>query len=591
MRKRSKGKIAGMPKNGRTTNMLPRQVSVVIPAYNEEESILAVLSETDLALKEIGVEYEIIVVNDGSTDGTRKALSKAKAGLPSLITIDLPENLGKGNAFRRGFQASRYDLVCCLDADLDLHPEQIGALIRRMAETDADIVIGSKRHPDSVLNYPTSRKIYSSCYYLLISALFRLPLKDTQTGLKLYRREVLETVLPRLVSMQYVLDLELLAVANRMGYRIAEIPVTLSFQREFGRIRFSDVRGIIVDTMSIFYRFYVLGYYGSPLKDVKADEPRVSIVVPTREIDPMVKECVSKCLELNYSNFDIQLVPDEPTEYEGLPEGSAVIASGAVGPSFKRNLAVENSNAEIIAFIDGDAYPAYDWLKHAVAYFDDEGVASIGGPAVTPPSDNRRQQASGAVYSASLVSWSTKFRYRPHAFREIDDHPTVNLLVRKSDFEKAGGFSEEYWPGEDTELCLRLVHQLKKRILYVPNVLVYHHRRPLFRGHLRQVYAYAQHRGFFVRKHPENSRHLQYFVPSLFVIGLVAGGIASLFSTPVLWVYFTVLLFYLALVLLSSIKTLDPLTNLLVIPGIISTHIVYGIGFIKGLLSRKMKMQ
>jgi glycosyltransferase involved in cell wall biosynthesis len=549
------------------------------------------VSETDRAMRVLGVDFEIIIVDDGSTDNTPRETARARAEFDNVKVVRLPENRGKGNAFKRGFQASSMEVVCSLDADLDVHPYQVGRLKEEMERTGADVVVGSKRHPRSELDYPNIRKFYSTIYYVLIFLLFRLPVKDTQTGIKLFRREVLARALPRLVSMQYVLDLELLLVANHMEYKIAEAPVKISFQREFGRITWTDIRGIIVDTMSIFYRFYILGYYDSPLKPVVPYEPRVSIVIPTREIDPMVVECVRKCHELNYSNFDIQLVPDEDADIELLPPGSALIPSGPVGPAIKRNLAVENSSADIIAFIDGDAYPDYDWLKYAAPYFEDENVAAVGGPAATPSSDNRRQLASGAIFSASLISGSTKYRYRPHAFRKVEDYPTVNLLVRREDFNAVGGFHEEYWPGEDTVLCLKLTKDREKEILYVPNVLVYHHRRAVYRPHLRQVYAYAVHRGFFVKKFPETSRQLQYFVPSLFVTGIALGLALSFFNRPFMWAYIGVVAFYLLLTLLSSVKTLFVLINALIFPGIVATHFTYGIGFIKGLLSRKMKEQ
>jgi glycosyltransferase involved in cell wall biosynthesis len=566
-------------------------LSLVLPAYNEAGVIYEAVREAARAMEALGRSYEIVVVDDGSTDETPGEIDRAVSGLSGVKVVTIPENTGKGNALKRGFQASTGQLVCFLDSDLDIHPYQVQNLLSEMDRTGADVVIGSKRHPRSRLEYPRIRRFYSSVYYYLIFMLFRLPVKDTQTGIKLFRREVLASVFPRMVSMQYVLDLELLLIASHMGYRIVEAPVRISFQRQYARIASADIRGIIADTMSLFYRFYVLGYYGSPLKSVVDPEPRVSIVIPTRDIDPMVSECVRRCSELNYSNFDIKLVPDSPADIELPQRASRVIPSGPIGPAEKRNMGAADSDAEIIAFIDGDAYPDHDWLKNAVPYFDDEGVTAVGGPAVTPAGDSRRQQASGMVYSAMMVSGSTTYRYRPHAYRVVNDYPTSNLLVRHSDFDSVGGFDEQFWPGEDTVLCLKLTRDLNKRIEYVPNVVVNHHRRPVFLAHLRQVYSYALHRGFFVRKFPETSRRFQYFVPSLFVLFLVGGLIASLLNTVVMLAYLSLLGLYLLLTVVSSIKGLDPLTVLLVVPGIPLSHVTYGVGFIIGLLSRRMREQ
>ncbi|MCG2796577.1 MAG: glycosyltransferase [Actinomycetia bacterium] len=566
-------------------------LSLIIPAYNEADTVYRTASEAARVLEELGLEHEIILVDDGSDDDTPLEIQRAARDFGSITPVLLPENQGKGNALKRGFQASGKELVCFLDADLDLHPSQVKNLLHWMKDTDADIVIGSKRHPDSQLKYPLIRKFYSTVYYLLIWLLFRLPIKDTQTGIKLFRREVLTRAFPRIVSKKYALDLELMVVAHNMGYRISEAPINLSFQREYGRIKWFDIRWIIVDTMAIFYRLYFLRYYNSPLKPVVPEEPRISIVIPTREVDPMAEECLRKCHELNYSNFDIKLIPDSKATVEPAPSGSAVIPSGPVGPAAKRNMGAAASDAEVIAFIDSDAWPDFNWLKNVVPYFEDETVAAVGGPAVTPANDSRRRQVSGMVYSASMVSGSTTYRYTSHALREVDDCPTCNLLVRRSDFEAVGGFGEEFWPGEDTVLCLKLTRELGKKILYVPNVTVYHHRRAVFRPHMKQVYSYAMHRGFFVRKFPETSRRLQYFVPSLFVMALVAGLVAAFFNQVALFAYLSVLSLYVLLTALSSIKSLDVLTNLLVFPGIIITHITYGIGFLRGLLARRMKEQ
>lgn len=566
-------------------------VSILIPAYNEASSILEMVRETVRAMDELALDYEIIVIDDGSSDETPESIARATRDFTHVRSVRLPENTGKGNALKRGFQASGKELVCFLDADLDIHPFQVRSLLDEMTRTGADVVIGSKRHPLSKVEYPRIRQFYSTIYYYLILVLFHLPIKDSQTGIKLFKREVLERAFPRIVSMQYVMDLELLLVANYLGYKIATAPVRISYQREYGRINWMDIRNVVVDTMSIFYRFYILGYYGSPLKPVSPNEPKVSIVIPTMTIDPMVEESVRKCNELNYSNFDIKIVTDCPEVLALHQEGSRIIASGPIGPAEKRNIGAADSDAEIIALIDGDAYPDYDWLKNAIAYFEDDEVVAVGGPAVTPPGDNRRQLASGMVYSASLVSGATRYRYRPHAFKKVDDYPTCNLLVRKSDFDAVGGFDEEYYPGEDTVLCLKLTRELGKQILYVPNVLVYHHRRALFMPHMKQIHSYAVHRGFFVKKFPETSMRIQYFVPSIFTIAFVAAFIGSFFSNWILLPFLSVMSLYLLLAMISSVKSLEILTNILVFPGIIATHFTYGIGFLRGLFSRRMKEQ
>lgn len=564
-------------------------ISLIIPAHNEGNIIHRMVVEAVQVLDELDRDYEIIIVDDGSTDDTPGEIARVTSEFENIKAVTLTENQGKGNALRRGFEACKYGLVLFLDADLDLHPSNIRFLLAEMEKTGADIIIGSKRHPDSRLNYPWHRRLYSSIYYLLVLILFRLPIKDTQTGVKVFRREVLTRSFPRLVCKRYTLDLELLAVTHSMGYSVSEAPIELTFQREFGRIKLADVRNIIVDTLAIFYRLYILRYYESPLLPAVDIQPKISVVIPTRVLDPLTVECISKCNELNYSNFDIKLIIDYLVEAQMEHTGSRVIPSGPVGPAVKRNMGINDSNAEIVAFIDSDAWPEHDWLRNAVPYFKDDNVAAVCGPAVTPFKDNRKQLVSGLIYSSHLVSGNTTYRYTYHALRDVDDYPSCNLFVRRSDLINAGGFPEEYWPGEDTVLCLKLTKELGKRIIYVPNVVVNHHRRPIYRSHLRQVYSYGLHRGFFVRKFPETSRRLKYFVPSLFVLSLLVGLGLSFIDPVVLYAYLTFVGLYLMSALLSSVKSLNVLDNLLVFPGIIATNVTYGIAFMIGLCLRRIE--
>jgi len=315
-------------------------------------------------------------------------------------------------------------------------------------------------------------------------------------------------------------------------------------------------------------------------------ERSVSIVIPLKAPNRNLDECLKHCLELDYTEYEILVLPDKIAELDYLRV--KVIASGAIGPSEKRDLALKYACGEIIAFIDDDAYPARDWLKNAVKYFDDPEVAAVGGPAVTPDNDSFMQKASGYVLSSVMGGGSYTYRYIPGAVREVDDYPTCNLLVRKSIMEKIGGFDNKFWPGEDTILCLEITKKEGKKIIYAPDVLVYHHRRFLFRSHLKQIWSYAVHRGYFVKRFPETSLRLTYFLPSLFVIGLAAGGVLSFFSGTVRLIYILVIVLYLMAALASGFKTGNPLMAVVVAAGIALTHIYYGIGFGLGLARRDL---
>jgi len=316
-------------------------------------------------------------------------------------------------------------------------------------------------------------------------------------------------------------------------------------------------------------------------------EKAVSIVVPLKAPNKNLEECLEHCLKLDYADYEILVLPDEPARLD-YPK-TRVIPSGALGPSEKRDLALKYAQGEILAFIDDDAYPAREWLRNASKYFDDPEVAAVGGPAVTPDNDGFMQKASGYVLSSFMGGGSYTFRYIPGEVREVDDYPTCNLLVRKSIMEKLGGFDNKFWPGEDTILCLEITKKEGKKIIYAPDVLVYHHRRTLFRQHLRQIWSYAVHRGYFVKKFPETSLRLSYFLPSLFVVGVVAGLGLSLRYELIRFIYVPILVAYLLAALATGLKTRDIRMALTVAAGIAVTHIYYGIGFILGLATSNLE--
>jgi hypothetical protein len=239
-------------------------------------------------------------------------------------------------------------------------------------------------------------------------------------------------------------------------------------------------------------------------------------------------------------------------------------------------------------------------LKNAVGHFTDEKVAAVCGPGVTPPNDSVGQKVSGWVQASRLGGGNYTYRFLPQKKREVDDYPSMNFLVRKSDFEKVGGFDSHFWPGEDTKLCHDLVYGRQKKIIYDPAVLVYHHRRGLWRPHLKQIGGYGLHRGHFACILPKTSRCLSYFIPVLFALGffsgppliLVARWRVPVLTTVLLWFYLLSLAFYGSWLFVTAIWVFRQSRNfrvaLLTVPGIFLTHIWYGLRFVQGFFSRKL---
>jgi glycosyltransferase involved in cell wall biosynthesis len=240
-------------------------LSVLMPAYNEAHSIAENVCETVETMRALGIDFEVVVIDDGSKDGTHAAAGNAIRAWPDHVrVVRCTRNEGKGNALICGACYSRGEHIAFLDADMDLHPEQLAGFFDVMERFDADVVIGSKFHPDSKVDYPPLRRIYSFFYYMLVRTLFGLPVRDTQTGIKLFKRSVLERVLPRILVKRFAFDLELLANAHHFGYRIVEAPVTVNFKRVCSRLRFDAVWNVFVDTLAIFYRMRILRYYDHP---------------------------------------------------------------------------------------------------------------------------------------------------------------------------------------------------------------------------------------------------------------------------------------------------------------------------------------
>ncbi|MCC7519051.1 MAG: glycosyltransferase [Verrucomicrobiae bacterium] len=236
-------------------------ISVILPAWNEAARIGAMIVRTRRHLATVTAAFEILVVDDGSADGTAEAAEAARAAAPELHVVRLQSNQGKGEALRRGFAASRGRYVVFLDADMDLPPEQIGRLLESLRAEGADAVIGSKWHPRSQVDYPWHRRVVSLVYFTLTRILFGLPVRDTQTGIKIFRREALARAMPRMLVKAYAYDLELLVIIHHFGSRIAEAPVILEHTGKYPRITGRSMLQAGWDTLAVFYRLHVLRYY------------------------------------------------------------------------------------------------------------------------------------------------------------------------------------------------------------------------------------------------------------------------------------------------------------------------------------------
>lgn len=243
------------------------KLSVVIPAYNKDLEVFQVVCDYVEELKRLPYDWEIVVVDDASRDQTLREAIRSKKFNGSTHRIKIYSyniNQGKGFALYHGFKKSSGDIVAFVDSDLDLPSSNLPVLLNKFESQNLDIVIGSKRHHLSKVNYPLTRKILSKCYQLIIKGLFNLNISDTQVGQKVFRREILQECLPRLVVKKFAFDLELLVVAKMLGYeKIEEGPIVLKYNFS-STVRVNSIFSIFVDTLAIFYRKNILKYYGKP---------------------------------------------------------------------------------------------------------------------------------------------------------------------------------------------------------------------------------------------------------------------------------------------------------------------------------------
>lgn len=309
--------------------------------------------------------------------------------------------------------------------------------------------------------------------------------------------------------------------------------------------------------------------------------PRVSVIVPCSVVDDRTKECLKQCNGVDYDNFEVILLPDEME----LVEGATVVPTGPGLPGRKRNLGGKVATGEVLAFIDADAYPHRAWLKNAIKYLQGEKVGAVGGPGLTPPTDGKFARAQGDILGSYMMG-GLSGRYSNQKARDSDDIHSVNFVAWRHVVEEAGGWDERFWPGEDTLMCLS-IKKMGYRQLMAPDVVVFHHRRPTWKGYLTQISRYAVHRGYFAKRFPGNSRRLGYFLPSLMLFGFVFLLLASPFSAIVTLLVFVLMVAYLGLVVGAIGKNSFREAGTLLI-GIPLTHLVYGLGFMKGLASRRL---
>lgn len=285
-------------------------LSVIVPVYKQQKTIKQDLTRILATLKQTPYKFEIIVVIDGTTlDNSYKEAKQIKDN--ALKVYGYPTNKGKGQAVRYGMEKAKGDILTFIDSGMDIDPKGIIMLIQHMDWYNADIVVGSKLHSASIVqNYTLQRKIMTYVYYRLVKLLFGLRIRDTQTGLKVFKRKPLEKTLPLLVVKRFAFDIEILAVANYIGYtKIYDAPVQVawkhqdvSMHRVFKLFTKGTILNFLTDTFAVWYRMKILKYYDDGKQREKIFDDELKIYVNTGNMKNPKKQ---KIIELvnNIASF------------------------------------------------------------------------------------------------------------------------------------------------------------------------------------------------------------------------------------------------------------------------------------------------
>jgi glycosyltransferase involved in cell wall biosynthesis len=534
-------------------------LSVVVPVFNQADVIAGNIEIIRQCLQEsLGDTFELIVVSDGSIDETEERMLEARAS--NVRTIHYDRNLGKGYAVKIGALEGEGRWIAFMDADLDLHPSQLPNFLH-IAETEQlDFAIGSKRHPESEVFYPRSRRAASWLYQQLVHLLFHLDVRDTQVGMKLFRKEIADQVIPLLVVKQYAFDLELLAVSRALGFRrIRELPVTLDYQFTGSGVRSLAVLHALVDTAAIFYRLRILRYYqrkqrllAAGLERPARSKQRVTVITTEPEV----------LATLDWSAIDIVSV-------------DSLDAAGVRATA----LAAET---DVLAFVGRGVRPAANWLSATVPYLTSAGVAAVVVPKMAPTSGTLLERGAAAVCESRFGGGSLYFRHTPGNLRFVNDFPDETIVVRRDRFLELGDVALD-------EVCSRLV-EAGSVVVYTPDTVLADRPEPLFGPRFREAASYGIRRGRHLRARSGAGIGPTTLLPVALLLFLAAAPVAFLIGGLGLRLWLVAAVAYGAALLaggaLTALKFRSVAVGAVTVVGLVGTHVAFGAGLVRGLLRR-----
>lgn len=322
----------------------------------------------------------------------------------------------------------------------------------------------------------------------------------------------------------------------------------------------------------------------------------ITVIIPVEERTDYLDQALIHYARQSYKNFEV-IIASTNSFSVSHPFVRVVVDKKLTGDvAAKRNQILKHGKGEIFVFNDDDVYVPQEYLAEIAKKMKNSGIVSVCGPLLTPPDDSFWQQGSGAVWESYLGSLGAGvYRSRKLPARVVYDYPAANLAIRRKVFEKVGGFEPGLYPGEDTKLCLLIYNQYRKGINYHPELFVYHHRKPLFGGHLIQIGRYGHQRGWFTLSYPDTSLKPRYFMPALLLVYFLSLAFLSLlnfifsFQLPVNQFIWLPLGLYIFLIFIEGIiigLRKDFKIAVIAALGIIATHLYYGWRFSRSFIDK-----
>jgi dolichol-phosphate mannosyltransferase len=239
-----------------------------MPVYNLERHVSNSLKTIKCVLDSSFPSYELVIVNDGSHDGTLQVLENEQSLDPRVRVVSYIQNQGKGHAIKMGVAHCCGKIIAFVDGDLEVSPEVLRDYVNQLESSD--VVVASKRHPLSKRNFPKRRRFLSWTFNLLVRIAIGIKVKDTQTGLKLGNASVIRRIFGIMLIKRFAFDVELLTIATALNLKIKELPIEVNSTSHGMKVR--EILKMFLDVAAISYRYKIIHWYQRQIRLERIEE-------------------------------------------------------------------------------------------------------------------------------------------------------------------------------------------------------------------------------------------------------------------------------------------------------------------------------